>query len=79
MFRETVDGKRVQRSHIVGTVKEYKNETAAWRAVDLIRVNLNTHQSSVGPTVTFKALAEHYDFHEMQGGNKAWSTAGRGL
>jgi len=34
-------GKPQMRSHVVGTVKEYKTETAAWVAVEALRLNIN--------------------------------------
>jgi hypothetical protein len=32
-FRQEVDGERVHRSHIIGTVKEYKSKADAKRAI----------------------------------------------
>lgn len=75
-FRETVDGKRVERTHIVGTLKQYKTETAAWKAIELIRLNLNAGKNA-GPIMSFRTLADHYSQHEMPMDNheeKAWST-----
>jgi len=49
------------RSHVVGTVKQYKTESAAWAAVEALRLNVN--QEALQPeavAMTFKQVVEHY-------------------
>jgi len=49
------------RSLVVGTVKEYKTESAAWTAVETLRLRIN--QEALKPesvTLTFKQAADHY-------------------
>jgi integrase len=76
-FREKVNGKVVERTRVIGTVKDYRTEAAARRAVELIRVNLNANAPAVGPVTPFKVLSAHYCQREMPMDNhedKAYST-----
>jgi integrase len=54
------------RSHVVGTVKEYKTESAAWIAVDALRLTINQEalQNEV-VAMTFKQVVEHYSKTEL--------------
>ncbi len=59
-------GKPQMRSLVVGTVKEYKTETAAWKAVETLRLNVN--QEALRPdavALTFKQTVEHYRTIEL--------------
>ena len=76
-FREKVNGKSVERTRVIGTLKDYPTESAARRAVELIRVNLNANIPAAGPVMPFKVLSAHYCRHEMPMDNhedKAYST-----
>jgi len=54
-------GKPQMRSHVVGTVKEYKTETAAWVAVEALRLNINQEAlQNEAIAMTFKQVVEHY-------------------
>ena len=54
-------GKPQMRSQVVGTVKEYKTETAAWVAVEALRLNINQEAlQNDAVTMTFRQVVEHY-------------------
>ena len=54
-------GKPQMRSLVVGTVKEYKTESAAWTAVETLRLNINQEALRTDAVVlTFKQATEHY-------------------
>ena len=54
------------RSVVVGTVKDYATETAAWKAVSTLRLDVNHHTSRPeGMPETFEQLAEHYRMIEL--------------
>ena len=73
-FRENGAGRTI----VVGTTSQFRSETAAWRAVELVRLNINKRTSpGAGPAMTFQVLADHYGQHEMPMNNherKAFST-----
>jgi integrase len=49
------------RSQVVGTVKEYKTESAAWAAVEALRLNINQEAlQHDAVAVTFGQVVEHY-------------------
>jgi integrase len=54
----------VKRKRIVGTVQEYKTETAARKAVDALRLEINAEAVSASP-ITLRELAEHYREKEL--------------
>ena len=54
------------RALVVGTVKQYSTETAAWKAVSTLRLDVNHHTSRPeGLPETFEQLAEHYRLIEL--------------
>lgn len=64
-WREPVrDGKTVQRKRIIGTKKEYATESAAWKAVDVLRLDINAEVVSTSP-LRIRELAEHYKDKEL--------------
>jgi hypothetical protein len=73
-FRENGAGRTI----VVGTTAQFRSETAAWRAVELVRLNINKRSApGAGPAMTFQVLADHYGQHEMPMDNherKAFST-----
>ena len=59
-------GKPQMRSLVIGTVKEYKTESAAWTAVETLRLNVN--QEALRPdavALTLKQTVEHYRAIEL--------------
>jgi integrase len=59
-------GKPQMRSLVVGTVKDYKTESAAWMAVETLRLNVN--QEALRPdavALTLKQAVEHYRAIEL--------------
>lgn len=60
-------GQTVQRKKIVGTVQQYKSETAARRAVDALRLDINAEAVSTSQ-MTLRELAEHYREKELGDG-----------
>jgi integrase len=57
-------GRNSQRKEKVGTVDEFKTKSAAMKACELLRVNVNRE---VRTPRTFGALAAHYTKHELPG------------
>ncbi|MDQ2833835.1 MAG: site-specific integrase [Acidobacteriota bacterium] len=54
------------RALVVGSVKQYPTETAAWKAVSTLRLDVNHHTSRPeGLPETFEQLAEHYRLIEL--------------
>jgi len=59
-------GKPKMRSQVVGSVKQFPTETAAWKAVSTLRLDINHHTSRPeGLPETFEQLAEHYQLIEL--------------
>jgi integrase len=61
-WRETaLNGRRVNRKVVVGTVAQYRTESAAQKAVDALRIDINkeTPQAILQP-VTVEQLVAHY-------------------
>jgi integrase len=59
-------GKPQMRSIVVGTVKEYKTESAAWKAVETLRLNVN--QEALRPdaaALAFRQAVKHYRMIEL--------------
>lgn len=59
-----INGHTVKRKRIVGTTKEYPTLTAAWKAVDALRLDINAESVS-GVSMTIRELAEHYEKAEL--------------
>lgn len=61
-WRETnTDGRRVKRKQVVGTKAEFSTKTAAMRAVDGLKLDINSESVAVNPTqFTVAQLLEHY-------------------
>jgi len=60
------NGKPKMRALVVGSVKQYATETAAWKAVSTLRLDVNYHTSRPeGVPVTFEQLVEHYRMIEL--------------
>jgi integrase len=54
------------RALVVGSVKQYATETAAWKAVSTLRLDVNYHTSRPeGVPGTFEQLVEHYRMIEL--------------
>jgi len=64
-FRETVDGERLYRSRVLGTVKEYKNKTEAKRAVENLRAEINAAEERAGK-MTVRDAWGHFQAHELR-------------
>jgi integrase len=64
-WRERI-GKRqaVRRKRIIGSVKEYRSEAAARRAVDALKLEINAEAVSASP-MTLREVAEHYREKEL--------------
>ena len=60
----TGSGKSVKRKRIIGTAHEYKTETAARKAVDALRLEINAEAVSGSP-MTIRELADHYKEKEL--------------
>ena len=63
-YYETVGESRKRRSTTIGTVEEYRNETAVRQAVAALLLKLNSEAPHLG-TVTFAALLDRYVEDEM--------------
>ncbi len=64
-WREPSDtGESVKRKRIIGTVLEYKTETAARKAVDALRLDINAEVVS-SSQMTVGELVEHYREKEL--------------
>ena len=60
------NGKPKPRALVIGSVKQYPTETAAWKAVSTLRLDVNYHTSRpMGIPETFEQLAEHYRLIEL--------------
>ncbi len=59
-------GKPKMRSLVVGSVKQYSTETAAWKAVSTLRLDINEQTlRPEGQPETFEQLADHYRMIEL--------------
>jgi integrase len=59
-------GKSKPRALVIGSVKQYPTETAAWKAVSTLRLDVNNHTfRPEGIPETFEQLAEHYRLIEL--------------
>jgi len=60
------NGKPKMRSLVVGSVKQYSTETAAWKAVSTLRLDINEQTlRPEGQPETFEQLADHYRMIEL--------------
>jgi integrase len=77
-WRETrSDGQRRERKVVVGSVRELRTETAAWHALETLKLKINLDLSeSARPPRTFAELVEHYKAKELAEDNedKSFST-----
>ncbi|UWZ85508.1 hypothetical protein [Occallatibacter riparius] len=64
-WREPIGGgKSIQRKKIIGSVQQYRTETAARKAVDALRLDINAE--SISPSsMTLSERAEHYREKEL--------------
>lgn len=76
-WRETnANGQRENKKRVVGTVEQYRTQTAAAKAVAALRLEINK-ESQIGArrAVSVEQLIAHYDSKELQDvSNKAYST-----
>lgn len=64
-WRESAgNGQSVKRKRIIGTVLEFKTETAARKAVDALRLDINAETVSSSP-LTIRELVQHYKAKEL--------------
>ncbi|HWB32946.1 MAG TPA: site-specific integrase [Acidobacteriaceae bacterium] len=67
-WREQIGNSRtVKRKRIVGTLQDYKTETAARKAVDALRLDINAEAVSI-MSMTIRELVEHYKQIELSVG-----------
>ena len=68
-FRSSVtgpEGKRLYHKKIVGTVEQYRDETAVRRAVVGLLSEINTYvQSRNSPAMTIAQLCDHFEQREL--------------
>ncbi len=66
-WRETdVNGKRVRRKVVLGTVKEYPTEASALKAAESLRITINGEQPQPSQQpVSVSALVDHFKQHEL--------------
>lgn len=68
-WREPVgNGQTSQRKRIVGTVDEYKTKSAAQRAVDGLRLDINSTVTATQGSHTVAELIAHYEQVELESG-----------
>lgn len=69
-WREEVgNGKTIKRKRIIGTKKDYPTETAAWKAVDALRLEINAESVSTSGLTVDEVIA-HYKRIELADTNK---------
>jgi integrase len=61
-------GQTAQRKRIIGTKKEYPTESAAWRAVDALRLDINAEALSTSDLTVNEVIA-HYESIELADSN----------
>jgi integrase len=66
-WRETdINGKRVRRKVILGTVKDYPTEASALKAAESLRITINgEHPKPSQQPVSVAALVDHFKRHEL--------------
>ena len=67
-----LQGSRVQRKRVIGTVERYRDEAAARVAVTVLLQELNSEKRRMGPrSITVAQLCDHFEQRELAKGN-AW-------
>jgi integrase len=75
LWRETgADGKRHQRTLIVGSVKEFRTEREALVQIQTLRSTINHDSLQASALLTFSSLLGHYCQSELVSGNKTKKT-----
>ncbi len=66
-WRETdINGSRVRRKAVLGTVKEYPTESSALKAAESLRITINGEQPQPSQQpVSVRALVDHFKKHEL--------------
>jgi integrase len=64
-FRQDVDGRRLHRSRVLGTVKEYKSKTDAKRAAENLRAEINAAEGRAGRMTVDDAWG-HFQANELE-------------
>jgi integrase len=68
-WRESIgQGQTAQRKRIIGTKKDYPTETAAWKAVDALRLDINAESLSMS-NLTVNEVVAHYKSIELADSN----------
>jgi integrase len=62
------NGERVKRKRIIGTIDKYKTKSAAQRAVDGIRLDINATVAGTPTSRTVAELIAHYKETELESG-----------
>jgi integrase len=71
LWRETgTDGRRHQRTLVIGSVKEFRTERDALAQIQTVRTNINRDFFPVSALLTFSGLADHYRQTELVSGSK---------
>ena len=64
-FRESINGKRVHRSRVLGTVKQIKSKTEAKRAAESLRAEINAAEGRAGK-MTVEDAWGHFQANELE-------------
>ncbi len=69
------NGKRRQQKRVIGTVKKYRSESAAEKAVAALRAEINRDaENGYSRPLTVEQLTQHYEQKELVGERLAYST-----
>jgi integrase len=61
-----LQGSRVQRKRVIGTVERYRDEGAARSAVTVLLQEINSHKLRMGPrSITVAQLCHHFEQREL--------------
>ena len=60
-----VDGKRVEKTLVVGPVSKFASENAAWREVNRLGLDDRINEASFTGAATIKQIAAHYQTYEL--------------
>lgn len=75
LWRETgADGKRHQRTLVIGSLREFRTERDALAQIHIFRTNINRDSLPVSALLTFSGLAGHYGESELVSGTKTEKT-----
>jgi hypothetical protein len=71
-----MDGQRVYRKRVIGTVEQYADATAARHAASCLisQAQLRSHKDRIG-AITLDQLCEHFEESELRSGASLWSIA----